>query len=235
MENKEFKFNILFASVIITANLATAVLGGRTINITFLSQSRSILCGLIPFCFSFMLIDIYTNQYGFENSKKLIKIILLNKVFFALILFFIVMIPPTQMSADEIYYQTLAHGIIRALCAGTVATLVAFYINCHIFSRLLFRFNGKYLWLRCVVATASGEFIYSIISNTIFFLHKFNVSQIIQLTFNNFGFKFMFEVFTLPLTYLLAYLLAKYEVSQVIEYKNFKPKHLESDINISTT
>lgn len=129
----------------------------------------------------------------------------------------------------------MANGIIRALVAGAVATLIAFYINCHIFSRLLFRFNGKYLWLRCITATASGEFIYSIISNTIFFINKLQASQIMELTYNNFGFKFMFEVVTLPLTYLLVYLLAKYEIPQVLKYKNFKPKHLDDNIVTSIT
>ena len=87
---------------------------------------------------------------------------------------------------------------------------------------MLFYFNGKYLWLRCVVATSVGELVFSIISNIIFYLYKINLHEMITITLNNFSFKLMFEIVTLPFTYLLAYLLAKYETPPIIKFINFK-------------
>lgn len=57
----------------------------------------------------------------------------------------------------------------------------------------------------------------------IFFMHKLNVWGIIGIIFGNYGFKFMFEVVTLPITYLLVYALSNQETSTSIKYINFKP------------
>ncbi len=224
MRLENFKFIVIFAGIIVTANLCAAIMGTRTVNLDIIGYHSPILCGIIPFCISFLLIDVFTNQYGFNNAKLLIRTIILCKIFLALVLYLSSKIPAANLTVEEIYFQTQISIIVRALFAGIIATLVAFYINCSIFSRMFVKFNGKLLWFRCIIATSIGELIYSIISNIIFFLYRLNIYEITLLTFNNYGFKFMFEVVTLPITYMLTYLLEKHETHVPIKYINFELK-----------
>jgi uncharacterized PurR-regulated membrane protein YhhQ (DUF165 family) len=222
MNSLGFKFIILLSSLIITANLCAAITENKMINFYLFTEDYQILWGVIPFCIANFLLDVFTNQYGLENSKRLILGIILSEIFLALVLGISVKTKPISNTIAELYYQNQLNTVSRGLYSGAIATFIAFYINCNIFSKMLFYFNGKYLWLRCIVATSVGELIFSSISNIIFYLHKINAHEMIAITLNNFSFKFTFEIITLPITYLLAYLLSKYETAPPIKFVNFK-------------
>lgn len=88
---------------------------------------------------------------------------------------------------------------------------------------IFFNFQGKHLWLRCIGATSIGELVYSSIFDGIFFAHSLSMTKIMDIIINNYSFKFMFEVFTLPITYMLVNILDKCECKTTIKYINFEP------------
>lgn len=188
MNKSEFKFIILLSSIIVTANLCAAITGNKIINFWGFERYYKVLWGVIPFCFANFLLDVFTNQYGLERSKQLILRIIMSEIFLGIVLSSYVK-TLTIPTVVNLYYQNQFDIIIRGVFSGAVATFVAFNINCNIFSRMLSLFNGKYLWLRCIIATAAGELVFSIISNIIFYIHKISSYEIIAITFNNLSFK----------------------------------------------
>lgn len=224
IQNKEFKFIMIIAALILTMNLCSGIMGPKIINLTVSKFNLSVTCGVIPFCVSFFLMDIFTNQYGFNLAKQLSIGISICNFVMGVTLYFLTKIPATHSGESNIYYQTEFDPVIKAFFVGSIAIIIAFYINCKIFSKLFFTLNGKYLWLRCITATSVGELIYSSIFDGLFFAHKLSAWQISDIVINNYGFKFMFEVITLPLTYLAVNLLTQFEDNIEIRYINFDPQ-----------
>lgn len=144
MNNQGFKFIILISNLIITANLCAAITGNRMISFWLFAQYYQVIWGVIPFCIANFLLDIFTNQYGLENSKRLILGIIVSEIFLALILNASTKTIPILSTPAELYYQSQFDTIAHGLYSGAVATFIAFHINCNIFSRMLFYFNGRY-------------------------------------------------------------------------------------------
>lgn len=220
---REFRFVLIIAGLIITLNLCSGIMGPDVINIGTTLHYISVTCGVIPFCLAFFLMDIFTNQYGFSYAKQLSFGIATCNFTMAIALYFLTKIPVSAESHQNLYYQSQFYPMIKAFAIGTIAIMIAFYINSKIFSKLFINFQGKYLWLRCIGATSIGELVYSSIFDGIFFAHSLNISEIITIIINNYSFKFMFEVLTLPMTYLLVNMLDKYECRTTIKYINFEP------------
>ena len=88
-------------------------------------------------------------------------------------------------------------------------------------------FNDELLWFRCILSTALGELVFSIIWSVIFFRGKLSQDMISSIVVNQYIFKVIFEIITLPITYLIVYFLNKFELKTKIKY-NFTPVHLKN-------
>ncbi len=217
----DFKFYTLFGMLLVTSKLCAMLFAQRLI----LFYGVILPGGIVPFCITFMILDIVTNNYGFRNARKIIFFNLACEASMALIIQLTLTITPSSIFHYEQSYQKLMTPFITLFTASLTATVVAYLLNCYVFSKLYYSFKGKHLWLRCILATALGELIFSIIWTTIFFWKQIGLYSINILVINQYLFKVLFEIITLPITYLIVYLLNKYELHVDIEYKNFKPLH----------
>ena len=179
--------------------------------------------GIFAFCMIFMLLDIITNNYGYKNARKIILLTLSCETIFALLVFTGLIIIPSSMFKLETSYILIFTSYYDIFIASFIATIIAFTLNCYVFSKLYYSFNGKHLWLRCILSTALGELVFSIIWTFIFFKNKLSFDLINHIVLNQYLFKVLFEVATLPITYLIIYLLDKFELRTDIEYKGFTP------------
>src|SRR5947207_393907 len=161
----QFHFMMVIAGLIITFNLCSGIMGPVVISLGTSLHHISVTCGVIPFCLAFFLMDIFTNQYGAAYAKRLSTGVAVCNLAMALTIYFLLKIPVSNISPDILFYEHAFAPMIKSFFSGMVAALVAFYVNSIIFSKLFFRFQGKYLWLRCVGATSLGELIYSSIFN----------------------------------------------------------------------
>ncbi len=212
--------------MILVCGMCSSIMGPRVIELNyFLSETATLSGGIIPFCVSFMLLDIVTNQYGSRRTKTLIYYYLICKALMSLILYFTMQLHTAQEFHDESSYTTVIDMVLRSFIASSFGTLVSFFLNCYIFSKLYISFAGKHLWLRCLVATTLGEIVFSLVSTPILFHNKLSLDSIIHLIFHNYMFKILFEIITLPIIYLVIYILSKVEVKCNIQYLDFTPSH----------
>jgi uncharacterized integral membrane protein (TIGR00697 family) len=229
----EFKFYTLFSMLILTTSVCSSLLGARLISLgNFIPGTNVLSGGILPFCASFVLLDIATNQYGYKHVKKMIMNLLMCKIILALFLFIIINIPAANGFKYEQSYQLVISMALRAFGGSLLGTLVAYYLNCYIFSKLYFSFEGRYLWLRCLIATTIGEVVFSLVSTPILFWGNLSTISLFNLIFHNYWFKIEFEIVTLPLIYLAIYFLGKHENATGIEYQNFTPLHKKLNLEI---
>jgi uncharacterized integral membrane protein (TIGR00697 family) len=217
----DFKFFTLFGMLLVTSKLCSMLFAQRLISLCGIILPG----GIIPFCITFMVLDIVTNNYGFKNARKIIFFNLLCEAILAFNIQTTLKITPSLLFQHEPAYQELMSPFIKLFTASLFATVVAYLLNCYIFSRLYYSFKGKHLWLRCILATALGELVFSIIWTVVFFWKQLSIDNMNVLVINQYLFKVLFEIITLPITYFAVYLLNKYELDVDIEYKNFKPLH----------
>jgi uncharacterized PurR-regulated membrane protein YhhQ (DUF165 family) len=206
--NKNYLLYTIGVLILIT-NISGAFFGASRINLGIFSNYGSMLTGVIPFCLSFFLFNIYTNQYGISSSKKLVLLITLIRITGIACLFVLI---KSHVVTNEYFQITLL-----TLIAGAIASLVALNLNCYVFMQIYNFFDGKQLWIRCLVSIAIGELIYSLISNTVFLFFLNNTSEILSLSLHNYTFKILFEFITLPVTYLLVYFLSSKETKGMLQ------------------
>jgi len=229
----EFRFYTLFAMLILTTSICSSLLGARLISLGgFIPGTNVLSGGILPFCASFVLLDIATNQYGYKHVKKMIMNLLICKIILALFLFLIINLPVVSEFKYEQSYQIVISLALRAFAGSLLGTFVAYYLNCYIFSKLYLSFDGSYLWLRCLIATTIGEIVFSLVSTPILFWGSLSRVNLFNLIFHNYWFKIEFEIITLPLIYLAIYFLGKYETATSIEYQNFTPLHKKLNAEI---
>jgi uncharacterized integral membrane protein (TIGR00697 family) len=216
----DFKFLSLFGMLIVTNKLFSMILAPRILTIFGIILPG----GIIPFCIIFMLLDIITNHYKYENAKKIILFNALCEAAMAALIYFTFKLHPNQSFNQEAEFIAVLQPTINIFFASLLATIISYFFNCYIFSKLYFSFEGKYLGLRCVISTAIGELVFSMIWTPIYFWGRLDIHSIQHLIINQYLFKVGFELVTLPITYLLIYLLAKYENPVNIKYKNFTPE-----------
>lgn len=200
MNNKQ---PIAIAILIVIANISGAVFGYSKIDLGFFSGNGPMLMGIIPFCVSFFLFNIYINQYGLFPARKLISLITIIRLILAASVFFVMKFNFIDSEHDD-YLNTMSMGFF----SGAVASIIALNLTGYIFQSIYNFFKGRYLWLRCLIATGIGELTYSLISNILFLIHHDSLYNIWILSVHNYTFKILFEIITLPLTYLLIYVLS---------------------------
>ena len=214
-DTKQYKFYALFGMILITTKLISMIFVGRTL----LFGNFIMPGGIIPFCTTFMILDIVTNNYGLEKAKKMILYLLVCEAIFTLMMYITLKIPTSSLQ-NETSYSLITNSVTRVYFGSFCATITAYLLNCYIFSKLYNLYFGQKLWLRCILSTAAGELIFSLVWTSIYFYDKLNNKEILILILDQYTFKILFEVVTLPITYLIVYILEKYEVPLEINYKD---------------
>ncbi|MBY0379105.1 MAG: queuosine precursor transporter [Burkholderiales bacterium] len=226
-DNKQFKYLPTFAMLLVTIKLVAMLFVGRNL----LFGPFEMPGGIIPFCTTFLILDIVTNNYGLLNAKKLIFSLILCESVFSLIIYFTLHLTPFTNS-HELEYQLVTFPVIRLFFGSFFATICAYFLNCYIFSKLYTLYSGRKLWLRCILSTAAGEIVFSIIWTFIYFHGNLQFNEKLLLIADQYLFKVLFEIITLPITYIIVYFLSKYETPFDIKYVDLS--ETETD-NISKT
>ena len=124
----KFKYIYLLGLLITVGNISSPFFGNATINLGFISGYGAILLDVIPFCIANFLLDIFTNQYGWQNSRKLVLYIILTRIVMAVIMWLMLLVSPI-----EHFNQDYLSFVVRGLVSGVVAGLIALTLNCYIF------------------------------------------------------------------------------------------------------
>lgn len=228
-EKTYLKYYPLFAVLVITAQLAANILGPRTIVVgPFLLPG-----GIWSFPLTFFLWDIITEVYGFKRARQLILYYLIGQIFFALLINFGLTMQVASSVQNPGYYSDVLHSVFRLTISMVFAIVLGDYVNCYVLYKLKRYTHGKYLWMRLVGSTASGELVTSLVWVFSFYAGSVHHPNLFELVLSQYVIKVLFEIVFVPPTYFIVNFLKKYEIvdSSNKRYANFDPYTLEKFVN----
>jgi len=217
------KYYPLLVILLITAQLATNVLGPRTVII-----GPFILPGGVWSCpLTFLLWDIITEVYGFQRVKQLIIYYLIGQTFFSVLINLGLQIPVASSVQHPEYFQSLG-SLFRVTFSMIFSMVLGDYINCYVLDKLKKYANETSIWMRFIGATALGELVMSSVWALTFYYGVSDHPDLLNLITSLYLVKMMFEViYVIPANFIVNFLKKNEVVDINKRYVNFDPYTFE--------
>lgn len=218
-------FNFL-SMLYLTVMLGTYVLAYKMVAIGSYTESG----GIFIFPLSYAIIDIVSEVYGFQNTKKLITQAFICCVFFALVIPFIAILPSSPNWPHQDSYSFVLGSVFRFFIANTIGIVVGITINGYLISKWKVLTKGKYFWLRSIGSSAIGELITSIVADIIAFAGTIELVSILKLILAIYSIKLFYAILLAwPNSLIVLHLKFKEFASLQSESFNFNPFKLIND------
>lgn len=173
--------------------------------------------GLI-YSFSFFLLSITTEVYGYKLAGRIIWIQMICNIIFVLTVNLFVLLPsPANTTIHTLYYE-LYHNIWRVLIGSCISIPISYFINSLIVSKLKIYMYGKVFMLRFMLSNILGSAILVSISYPINFYNQFTSSQIVTIAFNTWVYKLIIATIFLPICSYLTKVIKKIEKIDCYDY-----------------
>ena len=213
---------MLFSACLILSNL-TAM---KVVHFWHITATAA----LVFFPMTYIFDDILTEVYGFQVSRRIIWLALVCNIIVIGGAMLTVYLPPDPSWHAQAAYQRIYLTAPRIMLASMVAYLIGEFFNAIALAKLKIATNGRHLWLRCVVSTAFGLALDSMVFTFIGFIGVVPLSTMWRMIITMYVLKLLYEILALPVTYLVtAYLKRKDCVDHYDYHTRFNPFSLRID------
>ena len=203
----EYKYKRFLAMVYLTFLLAATVVAYRMVLIGSIPEPGSTLI----YATSFFLMNVYTELYGAESSKKLIFEVVCCGYLFALLLHFVNSLPaPEYWDTSGAYDEVLGH-ILRFTNAGVVGYLMSALLNIFLIKKWKYKMHGRLFWLRSLLASSISEGLATFIAGMITFFGMMPSKKILLVMSSALMFKIIYGFLVVWPASVLVYFLKKAE------------------------
>ena len=197
----------LLAMSYITLLLAATVVAYRIVILGPIPEPGSTLI----YTFSFFLANVFAELYGFNLSKKLIWESIFCGYLFAFLLTCINFLPaPEYWDNTGVYNQVLGH-VLRFTNAGVIGYLISAFLNIYLITKWKFKMNGRFFWLRSLLATSLSEGAATFITGLITFLGMMPTKKILLVMSSALLFKLVYGLVAVWPASFLAFILKRQE------------------------
>ena len=225
---KQYKYlNLLcglFVASLITSNLLSSAkivdLGISVFGFAFIIDAGTFL---FPLCY--IIGDLLTEVYGYQQTKKIIWIGFFASVIFVLSVYFVGLLPAEKHWQEQVG-QNSYNLILGAIASGgiMIASLLAYlcgeFANAMVLSKLKVVTEGKWLVLRMIGSSLIGQFLDSFVFIFIATLLKvFSWEIFWNLLITIIVAKLLIEIVLIPITYFVVHLLKKIEKEDFYDRK----------------
>lgn len=212
-----------------TVKLVTVILIYKIISIGPFIASASTL--VMPLWF--VMGDIIAEVYGYKVARQLIWSAILCQFLFAFTCGMLNSFHSPSGWGDQEAYNQVLGKLPRVAFASFLAILSGAFVNAYSISKWKIFFRGKYFWLRCLGASAIGEFIFTIVAYSTEFFGLVSSSHVVHLIVISYVIKIIFGlILILPAMYI-AEVLKKAESIDPYDYlTSFNPFSLSLENKI---
>jgi uncharacterized integral membrane protein (TIGR00697 family) len=219
----------VFVTVLVVSNIASSA---KIVDWGFgiFGVRMAFDAGTLLFPVSYIFGDILTEVYGYKNSRRVIWVgffcLALSAGGFALVR----MLPGEgqwqQYAGDAAYLAILggmsSGGIVLASLAGYWS---GEFTNSFVLAKMKILTKGRWLWMRTIGSTLTGELLDTVVFVVIASLFKvFPWQLFLTLTVTNYLFKCGVEALMTPVTYLVVRFLKRVENEDYYDREtNFNP------------
>jgi len=230
----EFKDRLfLFLSGIFLTSLVVGNIIGTTKFVDI--YGLIVPAGVLAYPFTFLATDLICELYGKKKAQTLVWTGFFMNVFLLLLMSLGHFLPDASgISGASSTFERVFQFMVGNVIASMIAYLIAQTVDVHLFHFWKNLTKGKHLWLRNNASTTLSQLIDTISILTILYLADNlgpdvkTVSNLIQLIFASYLFKFFFALIDTPLFYLGVYLL-KNKVHEDPEEKKWGHKSFKEE------
>ena len=209
-------FSILFITSLLTANIVAV----KIISLFGLF----VPAGIIIFPLSYILGDVLTEVYGYENTKTIIWLGFLANLLMVIAILVASALPSAPFWNNQSSFDNILGYTPRLLLASFTAFLVGSFANSFVMSKMKILTKGHMLWTRTIGSTIIGEGLDSLLFISIAFIGAFAFVNLLILILTQWVIKSLYEIIATPLTYAIVGFLKKKENLDSYDYKaNYNP------------
>ena len=154
---------VAFVTVLLCTNLISApkrvALGGVVFG-----------AGVLFFPISYLFGDILTEVYGYARSRKVVWAGFAAMAFASLMSQVVLALPPDPRWPHQRVWETAFGGTWRILIASMLGFFAGEFVNSFTLARMKLLTRGRFLWMRTIGSTITGEAADSLIFYPIAFL-----------------------------------------------------------------
>ncbi len=174
------------------------------------------MSGLL-FPFSFILLSIITETYGYRETGRAVLIVLLSQNILLITLSVAVRLPSPSNTPISHEYYTLFSGIWRILVSGNIAIPIAFFFNSFSNSKLKVLLKGKKWAVRFLLTNSISKALLVFVSYPINFFGLLSIHDVLQLCLNTWLFKICFCIMTVWSIRLMSSMSTKLDSTDIYD------------------
>jgi uncharacterized integral membrane protein (TIGR00697 family) len=186
--------------------------------------SSAFPAGIILFPIVYVFGDIFTEVYGYSQSRKAIW-----AGFFSLLLLVVTLsiaqhLPAAGFWKDQVAFDTILGKVFRIVVASIVAYLTGEFVNSLTIAKMKLKQSGKAMPIRFILSTVFGQAVDTSVFIIIAFAGTMPVSVMVTVFLSAWIFKVAWEVIALPITIPVVKWLKKVENEDYFDNEtNFNP------------
>ena len=203
------KYIVFLSMLYTTVMLAADVVAFRFENFFGLVESGA----TIIFPLTYVLGDVICEVYGWKVTIKIVWLALICEALFAGLITMIIYMPSYGIGEYQDQYVNVLGNMWLFVIGGIISNAIAGVLNIYFMSKWKILAQGRFFWLRSILATCISEFILIIVTVLIAFLPLIKF----EMTMKVFTHAYVLEVFyalifVLPAKYLVNYLRNKEKI-----------------------
>lgn len=226
VKHKEYKYFSLLCGIFVASLLTSNLLSSAKIvdlGVEFFGFAFVLDAGTFLFPLCYIIGDVLTEVYGYQQTKKVIWIGFFCSLIFVLSVFVTGLLPPEkfwQQSVGQKSYDLVLGGVASGgiIVASLLAYLFGEFSNAMVLSKLKLLTSGKWLALRTIGSSLVGQVLDSgifLLIASLFGVFPWELfwNLFITITF----IKLFIEIVITPLTYFVVWFLKKTENKDSME------------------
>lgn len=217
---KQYKYFSLITGIFCASLVISNILDTKFFEI----GSTAFPAGIILFPIVYVFGDIFTEVYGYSQSRKAIW-----AGFFSLLLLIISLeiarhLPPASFWKDQVAFDTVLGKVLRIVIASIVAYLAGEFVNSLTIAKMKLKQSGKAMPVRFILSTLFGQAVDTSVFIIIAFAGTMPISVMFTVFLSAWIFKVLWEIVALPISIPLVNWLKKQENEDYFDKEtNFNP------------
>jgi uncharacterized integral membrane protein (TIGR00697 family) len=216
---KAFAMTVSHRFVVVVALFVTCLITANIIVVKQISIGGIILpAAIIIFPLSYIIGDILTEVYGYQQARRVIWLGFLCNLVVVLAIWVSGKLPPASVFEEQTAYERILGNTPRFLVASFFAYLIGEFTNSFVLARMKMLTKGRWLWTRTIGSTLMGQGVDTLVFLTIAFLGVLPLSVLGIMILSHWLVKSAYEVIATPLTYVVVGYLKKKEGVDAYDY-----------------
>jgi len=180
--------------------------------------------GIILFPIVYVFGDVFTEVYGYSQSRKAIWTGFISLLILVVSLEVAKRLPSASFWTNQEAFETILGKVPRIVVASVTAYFSGEFLNSFTIAKLKLKQDGKAMALRFVASTVVGQAVDTAVFITIAFLGTMGITEMLQLFLSAWLFKVLWEIIALPISVPFVKWLKKVENEDYYDnHTNFNP------------